>query len=114
MSAQDSTKRVLLSMRHPTTGTSPLLGVREPRGAWNGTGAGYQVSEPSIRTLACFPVQGSSADVALISPMPTNGWLGFGLGLWGRVRVRGGGGVSLGLGVRLDGVSLGVRLHALG
>ena len=80
MSAQDSTKRVLLSTRHPTTGISPLLGVREPRGACTGTRAGCQVSEPSRRTLACFPVHGSSADVALISPMPTNGWLGLGWG----------------------------------
>ena len=34
------------------------------RGACIGTRAGYQVSEPSIRTLACSPDSGSSADVA--------------------------------------------------
>eukprot|EP00964_Phaeocystis_antarctica_P091242 scaffold58485_cov69-Phaeocystis_antarctica.AAC.1 len=81
MSAQDSTKR--LSTKHPTTGTARVVEVREPRGACTGTRAGSQVSEPSIRMLACPPDCGSPSDVARIIAVPTNGWIGQGLGLGG-------------------------------
>mmetsp|Transcript_35534 Transcript_35534/g.83862 ORF Transcript_35534/g.83862 Transcript_35534/m.83862 type:complete len:226 (+) Transcript_35534:1946-2623(+) len=72
MSAQDSTKRSWT--KHPTTGTARVVEVREPRGACTGTRAGSQVSEPSIRMLACSPDCGSPSDFAIIIAMPTNGF----------------------------------------
>ena len=73
MSAQDSTMRLLFSMRHPTTGTGCGVVRRDPLGACTGTRAGSQRSEPSIRTLACFPVRGSPSDLARIIAVPKNG-----------------------------------------
>ena len=58
MSAQDSTNRLLLSTRHPTTGTGSFVVRREPRGACTGTRAGSQLSVPSIFIIACSPARG--------------------------------------------------------